>query len=125
MEISRRTFLRLAGAAGAAALVAQPGTARAARPAPRADTFGMLVDTTLCVGCRACEAACSEANRLPEPVMLGQASVFENKRTTDSRTYTVVNRYSTDGGAPTWVKTQCMHCVNPACASACLVKALW
>jgi len=86
----------------------------------------MLVDTTLCVGCRGCEAACSEANRLPNPVMAGDAAVFARMRTSDSRTYTVVNRYPAAGdeGQPTYVKTQCMHCAQPACASACLVKAL-
>jgi formate dehydrogenase iron-sulfur subunit len=86
----------------------------------------MLVDTTRCVGCRACEAACSEKNGLPEPVGSGEPSVFETQRTTDSHTYTVVNRYANPAGEgqPTYVKTQCMHCLQPACASACPVKAL-
>ena len=127
MKVSRRAFLRLAGALGAAAVVDRPEKARAARARPDPDeTLAMLVDTTLCVGCRACEAACSEANRLPEPAMLGEESVFEKKRTTDSRTYTVVNRHPNPNGdgAPRFVKTQCMHCVEPACASACPVRAL-
>lgn len=126
MKVTRRTFLKIAGATGTTGLVGRSGTARAAGPAPRADTSAVLVDTTLCVGCRGCEAACSEANRLPNPVMAGEASVFARKRTCDSRTYTVVNRYPTPGdkGEPTYVKTQCMHCAQPACASACLVNAL-
>ena len=86
----------------------------------------MLVDTTRCVGCRACEAACSEANGLPAPAGSAQGSVFAQKRTPDAQTYTVVNRYGSPqgGGRPTFVKSQCMHCVQPACASACLVRAL-
>lgn len=126
MRVTRRTFLKMAGAAGAGGLAGRSGVAKAAGPAPRADTFAMLVDTTLCVGCRGCEAACSEANRLPGPVMAGQAAVFASRRTSDTRAYTVVNRYPTGGGAgqPTYVKSQCMHCVQPACASACLVHAL-
>jgi Fe-S-cluster-containing dehydrogenase component len=127
MKVSRREFLKLAGAAGAASLAGGPGNARAARlRVNTGETRAMLVDTTRCAGCRACEAACSESNRLPQPVLPGNNSVFEKKRLTDSRTYTVVNRYEnpTRGGAPIFVKSQCMHCVEPACASACPVKAL-
>ena len=52
-------------------------------------------------------------------------SVFEKKRRTDGVRLTVVNRYDTTepDGKPTYVKTQCMHCFEPACASACLVGA--
>jgi Fe-S-cluster-containing dehydrogenase component len=86
----------------------------------------MLVDTTKCIGCRACEAACSEANGLPEPAMAGEEAVFDRPRETDSRTYTVVNRRANPGdpSAPRYVKSQCMHCVEPACASACPARAL-
>ena len=131
MTVSRRAFLKIAGAAGAsgaAGLVGRPGEARAAPPRRGWDeTPAMLVDTTKCVGCRACEAACSEANRLPDPARAAQEPLFAGKRTSDSRTYTVVNRYLSpgkNGATPTFVKTQCMHCVQPACASACLVSAL-
>ena len=123
MNVSRRKFLALAGAAGAAALAA-PATCRAARPT--GNGAAMLVDTTKCVGCRACEAACSEANRLPEPAMAGDDAVFDRPRTTDAHTYTVVNRRANpnDPATPRFVKSQCMHCVEPACASACPAKAL-
>jgi formate dehydrogenase iron-sulfur subunit len=29
------------------------------------ELLGVLVDTTLCIGCRSCERACSEINNLP------------------------------------------------------------
>lgn len=125
MKVTRRTFLKVAGAAGTISLVGRSGTARAAGPAPRADTSAVLVDTTLCVGCRGCEAACSEANRLPDPVMPGQESVFTRRRSTDTRSYTVVNRYpNSREKALTFVKSQCMHCLEPACVSACLTRAM-
>jgi formate dehydrogenase iron-sulfur subunit len=133
MDVDRRAFLKLAGGAGAAsavgaaAIVARPR--RAAAAAHRADGgAAMLVDTTRCVGCRACEAACSEVNGLPAPAMSGEDAVFAKARRTEPTSYTVVNQFAGAAGgraAPTrFVKTQCMHCVDPACSSACLVKAL-
>jgi Fe-S-cluster-containing dehydrogenase component len=86
----------------------------------------MLIDTTRCVGCRTCEMACSQANGLPAPAKVGQASVYENRRKTGPDAFTVVNRYTTQGNSrkTVYVKSQCMHCVDPACASACPVAAL-
>jgi len=121
---TRRTFLKVVGAAGAGSLVAGGAEAagRAAPPGSRA----VLVDTTLCLGCRACEAACSEANGLPEPVMAGEDAVFATRRDTAPSVFTVVNRATSPGrdGGERYAKTQCMHCVEPACASACPVRAL-
>jgi formate dehydrogenase iron-sulfur subunit len=126
MKVNRRTFLKIVTAAGSSGLVGQSTRAQAAALDAAANPVGMLVDTTRCLGCRACEAACSEKNHLAEPVRSGDPAVFEVKRTTDSHAYTVVNRYANpkEGGEPTYVKTQCMHCLQPACASACPVKAL-
>ena len=122
MKLSRRTFLKVCGATGAASVV--PAAKARASTGTGEDTVAMLCDTTKCVGCRACEAACSEANGLPEPAMPGEDAVFDHRRTTDSHTYTVVNRYPAgQDSAPVFAKSQCMHCVEPACASACLVKA--
>ncbi|MCK6484922.1 MAG: 4Fe-4S dicluster domain-containing protein [Phycisphaerae bacterium] len=128
MSVSRRDFLRLAGAAGVANLAAaQAARASAAGPA-NPEWMGMLTDLTLCVGCRKCEWACRQANGLAgeEPIdAYDDPSVFANKRRTSGLSLTVVNRYGSDaaGEKPVHVKTQCMHCIEPACASACLVGA--
>jgi Fe-S-cluster-containing dehydrogenase component len=127
MDVNRRGFLKLAGVAGAASAAGVAARPRAAEAAVRRadDAAAVLVDTTRCVGCRACEAACSEANGLPEPAMTGQDAVFAKTRRSTSTSYTFVNRFAGSEGTPTrFVKGQCMHCVDPACASACLVKAL-
>jgi formate dehydrogenase iron-sulfur subunit len=123
MKISRRDLLKLAGAAGAAT-VAVPSLARASGAAAQAK--GLLIDTTLCVGCRGCEAACGEANALPEPKMAGDRAVFESRRATEPQVFTVVNRVQkeAEGQRTGYAKTQCMHCLEPACASACLARAL-
>ena len=69
LNCSRRSFLKLCGAGGAMALLsADP--ARAAEVVGRMrgeDAMGVLVDTTLCVGCRSCETACNQVNGLPKP----------------------------------------------------------
>ena len=52
----------------AASLVKNGHVAEAAQvPSSVEDTYGCLVDTTLCVGCRKCEQACNERHRLPKP----------------------------------------------------------
>jgi Fe-S-cluster-containing dehydrogenase component len=120
MRLERRTFLKLT-VAGTAAAVATPAVASAATGKRlRADEVGVLVDTTKCIGCRACEAACSEANhleRLPEG-----PDVLSARRTTDHDVFTVVNR--AESGDDRFAKTQCLHCLEPACATACPTSAL-
>jgi formate dehydrogenase iron-sulfur subunit len=71
--------------------------------------FAMLIDVTRCVGCKACALACKEINDLPraEPAELS------------AQTWSVVQRR-----AGVNVKRQCMHCLDPACASVCPVGAL-
>jgi Fe-S-cluster-containing dehydrogenase component len=124
-QFDRRTFFRIAGAAGAASVAAAASPARASVSA-RPGATGVLVDTTKCVGCRGCEAACSEANKLPEPATSGEGAVFASRRTTSPDSFTVVNKavQAGPGGEERFAKTQCMHCIEPSCASACCVKAL-
>ena len=117
--IDRRGMLKVLGAAGVT--VTGLGSLQAAETADSEDPFGMLIDTTRCVGCRNCELVCAETNGLPEPDHDDNALEMERK-TTDSQ-WTVVNRYETDAGE-VFAKKQCMHCVQPACAAACLTKAM-
>jgi formate dehydrogenase iron-sulfur subunit len=125
MGIDRRSFLKVLGggiAGAASGSILAPRTLRA-NVAPHSTEFvGVLVDTTRCVGCRSCEAACAEANHLPTPDT-GDESVFEKERQTTVSQLTVVNRYKTEKGE-VFVKRQCMHCNQPGCVAACLVKAM-
>jgi formate dehydrogenase iron-sulfur subunit len=127
MGINRRKFLKALAAAGGAGLVGKPKLTQGVEQfTGYPDRFGVLTDLTRCVGCRTCEAACNEINELPPPkIPFEDQSVFEKTRRTDEKTYTVVNRYPNPkpGGPPIYVKHQCRHCDEPACASACLVAA--
>jgi Fe-S-cluster-containing dehydrogenase component len=120
MSIGRRGFIKIAavtaGAAGAASVSA------ASPHAEGTDGPGVLVDTTLCVGCRACEAACAEKNELPAPPE--SDDVMLERRDTAPQVFTVVNRAEKDDGTVRFAKKQCMHCLAPGCASACPVRAM-
>jgi Fe-S-cluster-containing dehydrogenase component len=128
MEVKRRTFLKQAAGISSLALFGRNGAAEASRLQVSPDQFGVLVDTTLCVGCRSCEKACNEINEdLPRKsaAVFKDESVFEKRRRMDYGAYTVVNRYENDNDPkePVYAKFQCMHCLYPACVSACIVGA--
>ena len=136
MNVDRRTFLNRAvsATAGVSALAGLAGEPLEASPREGAggdEAAACLVDTTRCIGCRKCEEACFKANRLPEPEASFDAKwVFRRKRRPDGNRFTVVNAHlghpSEDqpDRSRTYVKTQCMHCLDPACVSACIVGAL-
>ena len=125
MDIKRRSFLKMAGCAGAGLVAAKPAAAKPV--ASSTEFYGVLVDTTLCAGCRGCEDACRAKNGLPEPQpRLSDDEVFLKPRNTSTGAYTVLNRFENpkDKDSPVFVRKQCFHCNQPACATACLVKAL-
>ena len=122
MTTGRRKFLEVGGLAVAGAGLLSVREARASEGTPAGDAAGVLVDTTLCVGCRGCEAACSEANGLPPPPEGDE--VLAKLRTTSQTVFTVVNRTEKSPGVERFGKKQCMHCLAPACASACPVRAM-
>jgi len=130
MSFKRRDFLKVAaGTAGLALLGPGRKSAEASATANPNDPefFGMLIDTTMCVGCRACEQACNDQNKLSEkPAAYWDDKTMDQPRDTQPEAYLVVNKY-TDPADPTktvYSRKQCMHCNQPACTAACLVKAL-
>ena len=81
-----------------------------------------LVDTTTCIGCKACEVACLEWNG------------YEFRDTTFDNTYQTMpntewnfwnlirfNEHENSDGTISWLmrKDQCMHCADPGCLAAC------
>jgi Fe-S-cluster-containing dehydrogenase component len=120
--MKRRTAFKLAFATVAAAVgtAAKPLSASVPLAAP-ADAVGLLYDTTKCIGCKACVVACREANGL-EPDTSWSGGLYQAPLDLNEKTKTVIKLYD-DGEHRSFVKAQCMHCVDPACASACMLGA--
>ncbi len=119
--MNRREFLKTSVTAGTAVLPAK--NANAANAKENKEFVGVLCDTTRCIGCRSCEVACSKANGNFVPDVKTDNALEKVRDTTDKQ-FTVVNRYKTSKG-DVFVKKQCMHCWQPACAAACLVNAMY
>lgn len=74
-----------------------------------ASTRAILVDITKCIGCRSCEQACKQVHGFP----------LETEAKLSVTALTVIEERG-----DRFVRRMCMHCQDPACASACLVGAL-
>ncbi|GGF67676.1 hydrogenase-2 operon protein HybA [Terasakiella brassicae] len=129
--MDRRTFLKTAGAgvAGAACISTVADARPNLEPAPEA--VGMLYDSTLCVGCKACVTACKEVNDMT-PVDRGDGHIYDSALDLSGDTLNVIKVYS-DGTAAVkdseengfaFEKRSCMHCVDPGCVSVCPVTAM-
>ncbi|KAA3612198.1 MAG: 4Fe-4S dicluster domain-containing protein [Calditrichaeota bacterium] len=128
MNQSRRNFIKTAGVIGAGIAGVKPDKVSAGpKNILSDDRMGVLVDTTVCIGCRRCEFACRGAHDIPNGEMkdYDDRSVFENMRRPDVDALTVVNQFENpeNTARPIDVKVQCMHCDQPACVSACIVGA--
>lgn len=125
MSLSRRKFLGWIGAAGMTTAVGRKASAATTHHFEGyPDALAVLHDTTVCIGCRRCEGACNTVNELPPPEQpFTDLTVLEQQRRTTSKSYTVVNKKPGNAQSPVFVKKQCNHCLEPACASACFVKA--
>jgi formate dehydrogenase iron-sulfur subunit len=96
------------------------------------DTNATLVDTTRCVGCRSCQVSCKQWNDLEaeRTAIDGKKGGLQQPTTVSAKTLTVVTFNEVeDAAAPgglryVMAKRQCMHCDDPACASACPVTAM-
>ena len=122
MGINRRNFFRALGMTG---LALGTGKKLNAVPDKIDDTefYGILYDSTRCVGCQSCEMACALANGLPEPDPEDYPVPGVLRKTNENRR-TVINAYENETLGEIYVKSQCMHCNQPACASACLTQAM-
>ncbi len=73
----------------------------------------VLFDSTLCVGCRACESACAEKWGLAYDDNIGAEERLSERKLT-----TVVTH------GERYTRRMCRHCLQPTCVSVCPVAAL-
>ena len=125
---NRRDFLKSAISIGACSAGLATNNAKAEpKNILSDDRMGVLVDTTVCVGCGMCEQACKIAHGFLDKELneiIFQQPTKEIRRP-DYNALTVVNQFDNPENMerPINVKVQCMHCDHPACVSACIVGA--
>jgi formate dehydrogenase iron-sulfur subunit len=73
----------------------------------------LLYDATLCIGCKQCEQACAEKNKLPY-----NDTIAAESQQSDHKFTVVLTRDDK------FMRRLCMNCEEPACASVCPVAAL-
>lgn len=108
-----------AGAAGETATYGAEATARK----------GFFTDTTLCIGCKACEVACKEWNELPADGYDFTGHSYDNTRELNATTWRHVAFVEQVGGAKDpghWLMSSdvCKHCTHAACLDVCPTGAL-
>jgi formate dehydrogenase iron-sulfur subunit len=126
--------------------IAQPGPDPAAQAGypdhpPR---MGFFTDTSVCIGCKACEVACKEWNQVPEDGLLLTGMSYDNTQALGASTWRHVafieqsavavrpgagdgaDGASTDPGGLRWLMSSdvCKHCTEAACLDVCPTGAL-
>jgi formate dehydrogenase iron-sulfur subunit len=97
-----------------------------------AEPMGFYTDTTVCIGCKACEVACKEWNQLPaENGGLRELSgdSYDNTRRLDGihwRHVKFIEQFSEDRVAGRWLMMSdvCKHCAQAGCLEVCPTGAI-
>ncbi|KAF1051909.1 MAG: Formate dehydrogenase-O iron-sulfur subunit [Stenotrophomonas maltophilia] len=81
-----------------------------------------LIDVSKCIGCKACQVACSEWNELRDEVGHNHG-VYDNPLDLTDQSWTVMRftEHENEAGNLEWLirKDGCMHCAEPGCLKAC------
>lgn len=124
MALHRRAVLKTLAVGGVAAVAGTGKAAARALPSVPPKAMGMLYDTTLCIGCKSCVVACKQANdREPDPGPFENLPLYDAPLDLNGKTKNIIKLYRS-GDEFSYVKQQCMHCLDPACAAACMLHSL-
>lgn len=114
-NVSRRDFLKVAGAmTGAAALTQVVNLGKTGSRAQgehgegEGPRWGMLIDINKCIGCNYCTYACQAVNNLQDEMI-----------------YNTVTTETTRTGVEFFLSRPCMHCDDAPCVHVCPVKATY
>jgi len=125
MKLNRRNALRVLTTgyvAATGARVAAAAVHKGIEASPEA--VGMLYDATVCIGCKTCEVACNAANGLP-PDTGNSGGLHQQPKSLNDHTKNIIKIFQgPDGRVASFMKQQCMHCIDPACVAGCPMGAL-
>ena len=99
-------------------------------PGGEGRVLGFLTDTTLCIGCKACEVACKQWNGLPEDGMELTGASYDNTLALNATTWrhvAFVESFAARDGVPGgWLMMSdvCKHCQRAGCMDACPTGAI-
>ena len=94
---------------------------------------GFFTDTTLCIGCKACEVACKQWNQLPDDGYHFTGMSYDNTLALGSSTWRHVSFIERpvplsgqDNGGLSWLMASdvCKHCVRAGCLENCPTGAI-
>jgi len=138
--MNRRNFLKTAGstvaALGTVSLAPETQALQREEKELPPQALGMLYDSTLCIGCKACVYACKDANGMPPEVNAPQrewnGGEWDSPLDISGKTLNVIKIYR-EGEAQhkdkekngfAFMKRHCLHCLDPSCVSVCPVSAM-
>ncbi|HEX2357289.1 MAG TPA: 4Fe-4S dicluster domain-containing protein [Micromonosporaceae bacterium] len=91
--------------------------------------MGFFTDTSICIGCKACEVACKEWNRVPEDGLNLLGMSFDNSAELSADTWRHVAfiEQPRDGEGMRWLMSSdvCKHCTHAACLDVCPTGSLF
>jgi formate dehydrogenase iron-sulfur subunit len=99
--------------------------------------MGFFTDTSVCIGCKACEVACKEWNLVPEDGLVWTGESYDNTSTLGANSWRHVAFVEQDTplrgdresevDALRWLMSSdvCKHCTHAACLDVCPTGALF